>query len=297
MKTADRLREIEELLKKITPGDTAPSYVVGFCFNANHTQVALIRKKRPEWQAGLLNGIGGHIEDGETPIEAQVREFLEETFAATKPEKWEEVCVMYRGGEQGFKCHVLRYTASAIDLNKWLRTATDEQVVICGTKELIFDCVSNLNWLIEMCLDFNPGDFENYYTDCTIGTGGKIASAPANIRFLLGLVKELESGRKSIQLAVALWLRAPDEQRAIVAKQLYENITDGKVPPEQDAIWYSKKEYERSEAKARWLAEQNDCWSRHTKPPDDVPCMTGPYEKEDCINCRLDKAAEETDGK
>ena len=54
-------------------------YVVGFLLNYDRTQVVLIRKNRPAWQAGHLNGVGGKIEMGETPIEAMTREFEEET--------------------------------------------------------------------------------------------------------------------------------------------------------------------------------------------------------------------------
>lgn len=49
-------------------------YVLGFLFNENLTKVVLVRKKRPEWQCGLLNGVGGKIEDGEPPLDAMVRE-------------------------------------------------------------------------------------------------------------------------------------------------------------------------------------------------------------------------------
>ena len=52
-------------------------YVVGFAING--LDVLLIRKNRPDWQAGKLNGVGGKIEPGEFPIEAMVREFQEET--------------------------------------------------------------------------------------------------------------------------------------------------------------------------------------------------------------------------
>ena len=54
-------------------------YVLGFAFNKGCTEVLLIEKKRPNWMVGKLNGVGGHIEDGETPIDAMVREFKEET--------------------------------------------------------------------------------------------------------------------------------------------------------------------------------------------------------------------------
>ena len=51
-------------------------YSVGFVHN--DFDVALIRKNRPDWQAGLLNGIGGKIEKGESPLEAMIRECKEE---------------------------------------------------------------------------------------------------------------------------------------------------------------------------------------------------------------------------
>ena len=41
-------------------------YVLGFLFRDNCTSVVLIRKDKPRWQAGLLNGVGGKINDGET---------------------------------------------------------------------------------------------------------------------------------------------------------------------------------------------------------------------------------------
>ncbi len=54
-------------------------WVVGFLFDNNAEHVVLIRKNRPEWQAGRLNGVGGRVEPPETPVEAMTREFLEET--------------------------------------------------------------------------------------------------------------------------------------------------------------------------------------------------------------------------
>lgn len=41
--------------------------------------VLLVEKQKPEWQAGKLNLPGGHIEDGETPMQAANREVKEET--------------------------------------------------------------------------------------------------------------------------------------------------------------------------------------------------------------------------
>ena len=51
-------------------------YVVGIVYNKEN--VLLISKKRPTWQAGMLNGIGGKIEPGENPLQAMIRECKEE---------------------------------------------------------------------------------------------------------------------------------------------------------------------------------------------------------------------------
>jgi 8-oxo-dGTP pyrophosphatase MutT (NUDIX family) len=54
------------------------SYVVGIIFDELIDKVLLIRKNRPDWQVGKLNGVGGKIEQDETPNDAMVRECYEE---------------------------------------------------------------------------------------------------------------------------------------------------------------------------------------------------------------------------
>ena len=63
-------------------------YVLGFAFTKDLKQVALIRKKRPEWQAGKLNGIGGKVNINEVPLLAMVREFQEEACLNTSVLGW-----------------------------------------------------------------------------------------------------------------------------------------------------------------------------------------------------------------
>lgn len=54
-------------------------YVVGFIFNHKLNAVYLIRKMHPKNQAGLLNGVGGHVEAfDKNPTEAMRREAFEE---------------------------------------------------------------------------------------------------------------------------------------------------------------------------------------------------------------------------
>lgn len=52
-------------------------YVAGFVFRDD--KVLLVRKNRPHWQAGYLNGIGGEIQHGELSYNAMLREYKEET--------------------------------------------------------------------------------------------------------------------------------------------------------------------------------------------------------------------------
>src|SRR6185312_11540722 len=52
-------------------------FVLGFAFHKNH--VALIHKVRgPKPVINKFNGIGGHVEKGETALRAMEREFAEE---------------------------------------------------------------------------------------------------------------------------------------------------------------------------------------------------------------------------
>lgn len=54
-------------------------YVLTFVFNEALDSVWLIRKIKPKFQEGYLNGIGGKIEKDESPHEAAIRELHEES--------------------------------------------------------------------------------------------------------------------------------------------------------------------------------------------------------------------------
>lgn len=77
-----------------------PRYVCGFAFHsfdeANvRPKVVLIRKVKPDWQAGKLNGVGGKIEIGESSRIAMAREFHEETGVHIGPLEWEVFAKMH----------------------------------------------------------------------------------------------------------------------------------------------------------------------------------------------------------
>lgn len=60
-------------------------YTVGFIFD-EFDNVLLIHKDRPADQVGKVNGIGGKIEKGETPLQCIIREAQEE--CGLKIDKW-----------------------------------------------------------------------------------------------------------------------------------------------------------------------------------------------------------------
>ena len=64
------------------------SYVCGFIFSHDYSSVWLIKKNRPEWQLGKLNGIGGRLEPLESTYAAMVRECMEECMVQTQVENW-----------------------------------------------------------------------------------------------------------------------------------------------------------------------------------------------------------------
>jgi 8-oxo-dGTP pyrophosphatase MutT (NUDIX family) len=111
-------------------------FCVGFMREALSDRILMVRKAKPTWQTGLLNGVGGKVDHQvpvvpeavaqvaakitnrpvadfqtqtrlETPLEAMVREFREETGIQTTPDEWRLVLFMndkrdfYTGGEGG----------------------------------------------------------------------------------------------------------------------------------------------------------------------------------------------------
>lgn len=115
------------------------SYVVCFAFTPDG-KVILIRKNRPEWQAGKLNGVGGKIEEGESVHQAAVREFFEETGAKTKEGDWRYFCYM---SSQLWGCYCL----SAENITGF-STTTDE--VVDAYDKLPDDVLPNLLWLVPL---------------------------------------------------------------------------------------------------------------------------------------------------
>ncbi len=125
---------------------TLKRYVAGFLFSPGKHEVVLIRKNKPEWQAGLLNGIGGKIEDNETAIDAMCREFKEETGLVISD--WKPFTRLSGNG------WTVEFFHASAENYREAQTTTDEKVEIIYVDDLRFmSPISNLLWLIPMALD------------------------------------------------------------------------------------------------------------------------------------------------
>lgn len=120
------------------------SYVNGFYSDGQ--RVALVRKSKPDWQRGRLNGIGGKIEASESPLAAMVREFEEETGCRTNPEQWRHT-VLLRGAD--FTVYFFAATGPsfvAVGL-------PDEPIEWHHWMQLPPTAIPNLRWLIPLSFD------------------------------------------------------------------------------------------------------------------------------------------------
>lgn len=126
-------------------------YVLGFLFSnaPEFSRVVLIRKKKPEWQAGKLNGVGGKVEKGETALDAMRREFLEE--CGVKKENWVPFALLDYPDARVW-CFAAE---DGMLLDGAVRTMTDEEVVVCPSMSpwRLKGRLPNLSYLIPMAME------------------------------------------------------------------------------------------------------------------------------------------------
>lgn len=66
-------------------------YTCGFVIDRGSSAVLLVRKSKPDWQAGKLNGVGGKLERHESVISGMEREWAEESGDLAMLQ-WEPFC-------------------------------------------------------------------------------------------------------------------------------------------------------------------------------------------------------------
>lgn len=118
------------------------NYVCAITFDQPLINCALIRKIKPHWQAGFLNGIGGKIEGEETPIEAMIREFQEEAGMITKEKDWSLHIRM------SVEEHTIWFLKTISPLHS-LVSMTEEKIEIVPANFLFqYKIIPNLLWII-----------------------------------------------------------------------------------------------------------------------------------------------------
>jgi len=123
------------------------NYVLGFLFNKSQKTVLLIEKKRPKWQAGRWNGIGGKIEETDTtPLEAMKREAWEEIGHDVD---WTHVLTV-----ELFHLSVFVYKAIDIPEHEaiFFEQKEDELLKVWPIDALPDEVISDVKWMIPICL-------------------------------------------------------------------------------------------------------------------------------------------------
>jgi len=133
-------------------------YCCGFLFRGqtieSASSVLLVRKTRPSWQAGLLNGIGGKVESGETTEEAMVREAKEEIGGPDTVCGWQHFAT-----EESRDYHVAFFRA-LLASPKWVPPVRNDVGEILGWVPLPNGLhnghliVGNLQWLVPLARDW-----------------------------------------------------------------------------------------------------------------------------------------------
>lgn len=137
-------------------------YCLGFLLNNNKGMVLLLERSKT-WQKGRLNGVGGHVEAGETPLAAMYREAYEE--ADLKPEDhspWELFAVMKFGRGDEVFCYKAMTPGDALMsyVGGPASTKTEEVVGAYAVSQALLSkrkTLSNIPWLLAMALDENDG--------------------------------------------------------------------------------------------------------------------------------------------
>lgn len=134
-----------------SPENKTPTthYVVGFLLERPSERVLLVRKNKPSWQRGLLNGIGGKIEVDEDAHQAMEREWDEEIDGSRY--EWRKFAFMTSP-------HTVVHCFAA-ETNHLPRDAgindVGEELVTVHLSEIgkHRDCIRNLHWLLPLAFD------------------------------------------------------------------------------------------------------------------------------------------------
>jgi 8-oxo-dGTP diphosphatase len=133
-------------------------FTLGFVFTPGFEKVLLVHKEKPEWQKGLMNGVGGKYEPGESAEECVSREVLEESGLEIAAELWRYV------GKMKTETWCVDVLTAVWDGDPAEARKCDyEEVEWVSVKCLSEKTLSNIPWLVAMCQDALENDlFEDF---------------------------------------------------------------------------------------------------------------------------------------
>ncbi len=121
-------------------------YVVGIIWDEDFENCVLIRKNRPDWQAGKMNGVGGKIENNEIPLSAMIRECKEES--GLDIQYWFEL------GSKNVNDGILYYFTANSNLGD-IQSMTDEVVLVIPRDNIKdFELVDGLTQILDKSIEF-----------------------------------------------------------------------------------------------------------------------------------------------
>jgi hypothetical protein len=146
--------------------DAPELMTLSLAFAPDFRSVAMLRKKRPDWQAGLLNGLGGKrtLEDGgkrEEATDANVRKFFEESGLSVDKSRWKYAGRMSDAAIRVWEVQVFTAVLTGDELQA-LREMPDargasEQVLVPDTEYALSGegSIGNIPWLVAFCRDLH----------------------------------------------------------------------------------------------------------------------------------------------
>lgn len=133
-------------------------YTIGILLFADFSKVLLIKKNKPEWQAGNYNFPGGEVKSGvESSVACINRKFYAEAGIGIPNEDWNFIgqIVSTSNGKVTETSYKVDIFTTLYDYAKHGETwsPTSEEIQWFKIDELPKNMISNLNWLIPFAID------------------------------------------------------------------------------------------------------------------------------------------------
>lgn len=150
-----------DLRRTATP-NVSDLMCLGFIFNRDASQVLLVKKARPATMAGKWNGLGGHLNLGESAREAMSRETQEESGVKIAPVAWDPFAVLqHRANRYAVYCF-----RTYLPADQDAHSGTDSELVAWQGVEHLDPGIlaDHVPWLVRAAWDTTMGTILHCWT-------------------------------------------------------------------------------------------------------------------------------------